>query len=394
MVSGVQARGLQLVSHAMDNPRERWPVFAEARQAFVQGLALTDTMLNLQLAHGALPACPQAALMQSPSSDCWLHTTVCVVLQEISRAPTWRRASALCHLQRLPLWEHIFVFLAPPGTDVHNVVSLVVERAMEHGSMHHDLAHAAVSAHAWHLLSRARYDNQDISREEELKAGFFEALSVLSENQHALNIGTSRQREVPAEERREPTEDESSQEGAQESLLRRAREQLAALQALTAQRAAMCAEAGRAFTALRRARLAAEAFTEAAVVVSHVLRFKDRIEPAAQGAADEVQARQARVIWDALLREGPAAAAFAAGRMEAMGHALQAGRCWLLVAQFEGAGSEWGSRDSAESSLQAAGLHLRQAGGPAAAALGCVGRMSGTNVMGLLLLCATWLGCN
>uniref|UniRef100_A0A7S0B641 Uncharacterized protein n=1 Tax=Pyrodinium bahamense TaxID=73915 RepID=A0A7S0B641_9DINO len=337
--------GFQMLSHATDNPRERWNVFIEARRVLLQAIRIEDakfaatvprrthrprltwplstqeaadrlsalwrgvrTRRQLRRQHGNAVADLLLAEVRRREAVEYQRTAwrqqICTVLQEALRPCSWRGGSRLAGLRRVVLWEHIFAFLRPLGVreDVHNTVAVVAEQLLEHARAHSHLVHAVVVAHGWHLLSRARYSPTAREKEDALRA-----LSACA----APGRGKADGRAPPAA----------------------VAEAVAAARAETQARAAECTEAGAAFLAVREWRLAAESLDEAARVAGTVPELLQRAGLCPAGPREAASAEAARR------------------------HAARAASAWLLAAKRAGCAGRQG-----QEALQCAAAALARAG--------------------------------
>eukprot|EP00930_Biecheleria_cincta_P071140 TRINITY_DN58675_c0_g1_i1.p1 TRINITY_DN58675_c0_g1~~TRINITY_DN58675_c0_g1_i1.p1 ORF type:complete len:1058 (-),score=173.50 TRINITY_DN58675_c0_g1_i1:88-2985(-) len=151
----LRVRGRQLLSHGIDNPRDRWQIFAESRQVLHQCQHVLDAMLMAQVRNRGRKQAPPPDSLEMwilPDENIVWHLQVAAVLQEACRTSSWRGGSTLSLLRRLHLWEEIFAFIAPVDEkDVRNSVRLISERIYEHASLRQDVmsSRALAGAHGW-----------------------------------------------------------------------------------------------------------------------------------------------------------------------------------------------------------------------------------------------------
>jgi len=114
---------------------------------------------------------------------------------------------------------------------------------------------------------------------------------------------------------------------------------------MTASRTARLAEAGRAFLAAQRLRLAAEAYSEASTFPTRILKLND-CQPSEQ--LDRGAWVHWRAVWAETISKRTVKAARDAAHVQIRKNSLVAARCWLLAADVENFGSKQVSSEDAQ----------------------------------------------
>eukprot|EP00746_Dinoflagellata_sp_MGD_P147205 gnl/MRDRNA2_/MRDRNA2_79571_c0_seq2.p1 gnl/MRDRNA2_/MRDRNA2_79571_c0~~gnl/MRDRNA2_/MRDRNA2_79571_c0_seq2.p1 ORF type:complete len:413 (+),score=100.03 gnl/MRDRNA2_/MRDRNA2_79571_c0_seq2:20-1258(+) len=380
----------------------------------VHALTVADTTLAMQIQQAAL------SQEDSDMSQTTWQQQMCAIFQEVGQVPSWRGSSHLRLLDKLILWVQIFSFLIPKLECLHNAALVIVERVAEHAVLRHDLQKEAVLASAWQLLASACHDAEERGKEDSFEYEVREAVQETAAHRHGAeqaqrSIPTYVERAERAEEdavnRKEVLDllnqqvialkmkrgvdelnaaqkklvnehrqaelnyNEVTRQAAecreqarkaeadilehprlQKEKLLQAERSFEMLWGMSAARIAKVSEAGRAFLAVQRPRMAAEALSEVPKAAMRILNLS-QCQPSAE--LDKDAWVHWRAVWAETTRKCSVKKVLDSAHKDRKSNASLAARCWLLAAEAANYGS---AEVSSEDALKAALTCYRDAG--------------------------------